>query len=701
MRRLSSAAGFSDLSRKQGVCLAVVLGAAALLRLLYFLAIRDDALLRAPYLDAYYYEQWARRLLAGDWGAGQPYWMGPLYPHLLAAVYALFGPDGAAPQLLQWALTLVNVVLALRLARRLTGVGTALLAAALYAFYGLPVLYAGLLLMETVQTTLMLAASIACARLLEAPSARRALVLGATIGVAALARGNVLVLLAAIPLFLFGRRVKAPVAAARAIGPGARLTAALWLGAALVILPITLRNAIVGRDLVLLTSNGGVNLYIGQNAEYRGLFGPITISDPDPVFDPAGQMALESALGRQLRPSEVSRIYASRALREIAARPGAIAVHWLRKGYRLLSGYELPQLASWDYQSARTPVLRLLFVPFTLLIACGLPGLFLLRGRARIVPVFVIAYLASLLPFFPTDRYRLPVAPLLCIAAAELLGTVGRLAREGWLDAARRGASWRRGGRLAGVAVALAIALLPAWSELPAREVDWQASIYEAFGEGDLGRREPALAAIAAAEKALPGYSVTYAMLGQVYRRLGDQLNELAAYRRAEELGPNFRMHPYLAGRVLRKLGRNREALAEFERSARVDSTWARPRFEIAMTEKDLGDLEGALRDLRRAVALNPGTPIYRNNLASLYAETGRPDLARETLAELTARFPSYVKGWLNLALLELDQRRPEAARAALARARAIPGLEPEDRAALARVAARAGAGVTAGSVPR
>jgi tetratricopeptide (TPR) repeat protein len=643
--------------------------------------------------------------------------MGPLYPHLLAASYFLFGVGSHATQLLQWALTLVNVLLVLRIARRLVGVNVALLAAGLYAFYGLPVMYAALLLMETVQTTLLLLAALACLRLLEAPSGRRAVVLGLAIGASALARGNVLILLVAIPLFLplapAVTTAAAPTAAAptdaatwrsraRALvaGRAGRLTAAIWLGAALVILPITLRNWIVGRDFVLLTSNGGVNFYIGQNAEYRGLFGPITISDPDPVFDPAGQMTLESELGRQLRPSEVSRIYGRRALREIAAHPGPIAVHWLRKGYRLLSGYELPQLASWDFQRQRTPILKLLFVPFTLLIACGLPGMLLLRGRGRLVAVIVLAYLASLVPFFPTDRYRLPIAPLVCVAAAAFLGEVVRLLRAGRDDIARRRRLWRQAGRLAGVAILLALVLLPAWSELPPREVNWQAWIYEAFGNGDLGRRGPALAAIGAAEQVLPGYSMTYAMLGQVCRRLGDTEGELAAYRHAEEVGPNFRMHPYLAGRVLRKLGREREALVEFARSARIDSTWARPRFELAMTEKALGDTAAALRDLERAVVLNPGAPVYWNNLASLCAETGRPVRARAALGELTTRFPTYAKGWLNLAVFELGQGRREAAFTALARARAIPGLARADRDAAARIEALAPgpAGATAGA---
>ena len=43
-------------------------------------------------LDAETYHEWAVRLVGGDPGWNETYWMGPLYPHLLALVYAAAGP---------------------------------------------------------------------------------------------------------------------------------------------------------------------------------------------------------------------------------------------------------------------------------------------------------------------------------------------------------------------------------------------------------------------------------------------------------------------------------------------------------------------------------------------------------------------------------------------------------------------------------
>ena len=53
------------------------------------------------------------------------------------------------------------------------------------------------------------------------------------------------------------------------IGPAQRWknVAALLIGGLLILAPVTLRNLIVADDFVLLTSNGGVNLLIGQQHE--------------------------------------------------------------------------------------------------------------------------------------------------------------------------------------------------------------------------------------------------------------------------------------------------------------------------------------------------------------------------------------------------------------------------------------------------
>ncbi len=102
-------------------------------------------------------------------------------------------------------------------------------------------------------------------------------------------------------------------------------------------------------------------------------------------------------------------------------------LHYLRKAYRFWSGYELPQIISYDYYHREFKTLWVLPLSFVWFSALGLAGVWLLPRRARWIMVILLGgYFLSLLPFFPTSRYRQPVVPLLAVSMAFWLLTVWR-----------------------------------------------------------------------------------------------------------------------------------------------------------------------------------------------------------------------------------------------------------------------------------
>ena len=60
------------------------------LRILYLLQARDHLYFNA-FSDSLYYHSWALRLIEGQPGP-QVFYLGPLYPYLLALFYTIFGP---------------------------------------------------------------------------------------------------------------------------------------------------------------------------------------------------------------------------------------------------------------------------------------------------------------------------------------------------------------------------------------------------------------------------------------------------------------------------------------------------------------------------------------------------------------------------------------------------------------------------------
>ena len=642
--------------RATAIQLFVLLLFGALVRLWFFADLHDHALAAVPLLDSQTYHDWAADLVSGDWGRNQTYWMAPLYPHLLAGVYKLFGVGSPLALLFQLALSLFNVYVVFVLGHRLTGRdGLGLLAAALYSLYGAPVFYAGQLLIATVATTLYLWAALRLVRMVEHPTRGNILALGLVVGLAGLARGNML-LLAPAAAWLVWRASPGP--ALRRLG----LVSLLGAATVAVLLPVTVRNLVMADDFLLLTSNGGVNLLIGQNAAYKGMFAPVEIT-PEAEFDPSMEGPLERELGRDLKGSEVSRILTGRAWRMFRDDLADMPLHYLRKIYRFWNGYELPQIVSYDHWRHHFAAFRPLVLPYTLLSALGLAGLFALpRPQRTLMLVLVGAYFLSLLPFFPTSRYRQPLAPLLSVSAAAYLLAVWR---------ARGKRLWRS---LAGGAC-LVLALWPSWARLDPAEVLWQVHLHEATRASKLGQLRTTLVKGQQAEEARPGLADTPFHLALYLEDMGERENALAALQLARTRAPDNRLIAYKIGRNHEELGQWEEAVTAFQEAAALSPDWAYPWLRLGLVFRAMGRAEDSLAAFTRAHQLEPGNRRVRANLASAFAEQGHLERAVPLLRSLTRDYPHYVNGWFNLALVQLQAGHPAAADSALSRAAALPGL--------------------------
>jgi tetratricopeptide (TPR) repeat protein len=635
-------------------------------RVVFWLEFRTDDLVAVPLLDCQTYHEWAVRLVGGDWGWHETYWMGPLYPHLLALVYLVFGVGSHAMLVLQLGLSLLNVVLVRRFALAVLAPAPrareiALVAAALYGLYGAPVFYAGNLLMATLVTTLLLLVALQSVRAVRRPTAAAWLGLGALVGLTGLARGNVLLLLPLMPLWLFKAEPPAMARTARL-----RLIVAMLVGAVMLLAPATVRNLIVADDFVLLTSNGGVNLLIGQQAEYKGIFAPV-MDEAQAEFDPSMEPTLEHELGRDLKGSEVSRILTHRAWRAFRDNLGAMPLHYARKIYRFWNGYEMPQIVSYDTYHHRYPALRALPLPYVVLSALGLAGLGLLPRRARwIILVLVGGYFLSLLPFFPTSRYRQPIAPLLAVAAAAWLVAMWRepVRRRCWLP----------------LGLGLVLVLLPRWGALDRAAVLWQVHLHEASRASKLGDLPRTLRFADRAETVRPGLADTPYHVSLYLEDLGERARAIEELQLAAQRAPDNRLIPYRIGRNYEEMGQARQAVAAYEKAAALDPGWSAPWFRGGLVLNREGRTGEALRASLRAYELSPGDQRIRSNLASLCAETGNLAKAHRLLVALTRDYPLYVNGWFNRALVEQSSGRTDEARQSLAAASALRGLTAPER---------------------
>jgi 4-amino-4-deoxy-L-arabinose transferase-like glycosyltransferase len=170
----------------------------------------------------------------------------PLYSVLLAGP-ALLGLDSPDSQRLAGAVFGAVTILALGLlGRRLAGERAGLIAAGLGAVYPTLIAADGALMSETLYGALVALALLAAYRLLDVPGVGRALVLGAVTALAALTRGEALLLLPLVLIPLVWRRRE-----------GWRPALVAVLAFIVVLAPWTARNWIVFDRPVAIATNSG------------------------------------------------------------------------------------------------------------------------------------------------------------------------------------------------------------------------------------------------------------------------------------------------------------------------------------------------------------------------------------------------------------------------------------------------------------
>jgi hypothetical protein len=190
------------------------------------------------------------------------------------------------------------------------------------------------------------------------------------------------------------------------------------LGAILAIAPVTARNWIQGRELVLISSNGGINLYLGNNPRYDETVGLRPGRDWQALVRAPALQGVTSA-------GPASRFFTERVSAYAGQDPGGFVRLQVRKIGLLLQGNEIPRNQEIYPTRTWSPVLRALLwkapgiaFPFGLLLPLAVVGLGVAGRRAPVLAASVVLLGLTVVAFFVTARYRAPLVPLLALFAA-------------------------------------------------------------------------------------------------------------------------------------------------------------------------------------------------------------------------------------------------------------------------------------------
>jgi tetratricopeptide (TPR) repeat protein len=356
--------------------------------------------------DALYYDNLSETIAREGIGGESPFYLPPLYPHLLALVRLVFGEPLLAMLFLQGVLGLLSLWLIHRLTRKLFGEQAAFFAVLLALFHAPLIFFETKLVATTLAVFLGLLSVALLNRGIEEKKVWLLAAAGLCIGLLCEARPNFLIFAALALVLVFiqtGRPVRIAWSRPALFVAGLVLPLAASLGL----------NLAGSGEAILITGNGGINFYFGNHAKATGV-NDAPSRDFSSIFDqgPAARRLAEAAEGRPLTQKEVSSYWMQKGLSEIKQDPGGWIGLLVKKARLFLSSFGYGVIYVPEAEAHLSFVQRMLILPAGLLIALGLGGLWIgLRERfAANLPLllFLTTGVATVLIFFMAERFRVP-----------------------------------------------------------------------------------------------------------------------------------------------------------------------------------------------------------------------------------------------------------------------------------------------------
>lgn len=644
-----------------------VFGIALTLRLLHLYEIQHNPFFHHPIVDAWSYHEDALKIVqTGDWIGDRAFFQAPLTAYFLALIYRIAGANLLWPRVVQVVMGSLTAAGVFLLARRLFSERAAWIAGIIAAVFPLFIFFEGELLAPAITLFLDVLFFLVLFRLARPDAKWVWLIPGFLFGLRALATTNNL---ATVPVFwiyilILARSRQWP--ARRALLPAAVFT----LGIAVAVVPVTVRNVKLHREFVLISSNAGINFYLGNTGDYEATIG----IRPGLGWDEFTHKHVRA--GRKVGP-EMSGYFFAESRKYIAANPAAYLRLLTYKTYLFLRGNEIMRNQEIYPFRKDSGVLRALLwkaeapsgpgiaVPFGILLPLAWPGCLLaLRRRHRnglLLLAYAVAYSLSVIAFFITARYRLPVAlPLILILS------------YGWSQVR---AWWRPAGMRVAAVSGLALLFLISNYRPGRMPDDMNADAYYSLASTHThqGDRDGAEKYYRRALEMDPGNAAAWVNLGlEVYQEKGMLYEAETCYRRALEVRPGYATAVFNLGYAAQLGNRHAEAESLYHEAAHLDPLMAGPHLNLAgmalsrkeyfrahqfyreayvrnpedprglvglgVTACELRGLNEALVYFDRAIRLDPAAPDTYFNLSLVYARSGRhreaADNARRT-AEL------------------------------------------------------------------
>ncbi|MGB9561614.1 MAG: tetratricopeptide repeat protein, partial [bacterium] len=521
-----------------------------ILRLIHLLAWKNTPFFHNPTVDEFYHYIWAKNiaekrfeLLSG------PFFRAPFYPYFLGFLMWIFKEEFFYTRLIQIIIGSITICLVWNLARRVSGSSlVAFLSALIYAFYPIFIYFETrflldflLLFFDTLALLLLLIS-------LERLSYTLLYLSGFIIGVSGITRPNILAIAPILFIWwIINTRKRTNVSVKKAL--------LYFLFILLPLLPVTIYNYYTSGEFIIVSTQGGINFYIGNNPYSDGASSYIQELGTDWQYIDCKHLA-ELETGKRLTHSELERFYLKKGIDFILNSPYKALKLYIRKLYLLLNKAEISDNQNIDFHRKYSWVLRIP-MGYWILAPLGFSALFFARSRKQaLLAVFVISYAITLLPFFITARLRLPILPPLIILAVNFFITTLKKASNNPIEFLKRYILF----------LFFLTICLTNWASINLKD-----------------------------------FSHSYYTLGNIYLREGKLDDALESYGQAIKINPTIRNVHLNAGIVYLKLRKFDKAESEFKRELDTDPKSSKAYGNLSILYMLKGDSEKALSHAKKS----------------------------------------------------------------------------------------------------
>jgi tetratricopeptide (TPR) repeat protein len=560
--------------RNEYIFLGSIFVFAFCLRLIYTLQIQTLPTFTVLIVDAFSYNEWAKNIIQNSWLGDKVFYQAPLYPYFIALIYKIFGIKLFAVRIIQVLMGSATCLLYYYISKKIWGVRAGVIASLLATFYSIYIFYVPLHLKPTLYIFLETSCILLLCLCFYEKKKRYFIASGVLLGLMVFTRGNTLLIVPFLLIWVFlSYNFKTAI----------RNYLLILAGLLLILFPVIIRNYVVSGDFVITTSQAGPNFYIGNNLKATGSYVPLIPGHQTPEFEGAdARMIAEKELGRELKPSEVSRYWFTKSFDYIKNNKFHYSVLMWKKITLMFNYYEVPDSEDFYFYRQYSSILRLPLIPFGVICPLAFLGMLLLikdYKKYSLLYVLVIANFVSIIIFYIFSRYRLPIVPLFIIFSSYAIH---------WFANEIKQKEWRKP-LLFGIICIL----------------------FYLFSHIKMNDPKSNLA-------------VSHSNMGISYKKLGDTSNAKLEYEKAIKVDPDCALAHYNLGNIYREEGLIKDAIKEYKTVVNITPRDIEAHYNLGIAYQEKGLIEHAIKEYKMVIKTDPNHVSTLNNLGTAYAIKGK-----------------------------------------------------------------------------